>query len=186
MKYPTRILFAFGIVALCSCNSEERKIKEALKATVGESVQNYELKEYKLVETVFAKNISDSISHLESEIFTEQLFMKDDSTKLNQHYATIASNNSKKAGAPAFLRSDWDNINRSYKEWAKEIEDKLAEKWRKIDSIKAKEALWQNLIKDKDDLDVIFNVYSHSYYLNGVYKSEEVSLTPDYKVFKLK
>ncbi len=186
MKYTIKLLTTICVFTFCSCNSEDRKIKEALKATIEESTQNYELKEYKLVETVFAKNINDSISHLEAEIFTEQMFMKDDSTKLKQHYATIASNNSKKASAPAFLRSDWDNINRSYKEWAREIEEKLADKWEKIDSIKAKEALWQNLIKDKDDLDVIFNIYSHSYYLNGVYKSEEVSLTPDYKVFNLK
>jgi hypothetical protein len=183
---PTRILLKVVLIALISlcfvsCNSEDWKIKKALKEYTLNEGSKYKLTEYRIMETILKSNLEDSISGSEVSIEVNKEMMSLDSLLLNKYIAEKENCIISQRNAIYYLKSSYDDLIEGYQEWIDETEEKIKEKQDKIDSINENISEWESLINEADS-PVIYYVIKHHYILDEKHKEEIVLLTTEYEV----
>src|SRR5690606_9672591 len=109
------------LVSFCltSCNTEERKIKKALKEYALKNGTNYKLKDYLITETILKTNLEDSIKSRETSINAQKQLMKMDSSLLKKYVAEKKKNEIQKKHTRSYLVSTYNNLIR---DWQKMID----------------------------------------------------------------
>ena len=170
-----------ALLFLCSCSTEDSKIKEALESSISvDLVQGYELQEYMVLETILDMNVKDSITQYRSKLISNEFLIQSDSTRLKPILANMEDCKKERARTFYSLRSTYDRLIRDYEKMHDDIMLKIQEKEEEnkiLDSkIKKLESVLESLISP-----VVYYKVKHIYDLNGMRKEEIVTLDSNYK-----
>jgi len=175
-------LIVFISYAMVSCNTEDRKIKKALKESAINKGAKYELSEYRVVETILKSNLEDTISSRKISIMVQEELMEMDSIMLNSYIVKRDECKNQKQNTLSYLASSYNSLIRDYQKWIDEQEEKLNEKQTVIDSIRDNiQELESLILAAKTPL--VYYVIWHQYNLDNKYIEEKVFLNAEYKVF---
>ena len=166
---------------LVSCNSEDRKIKKALKENALTDGTKYKLTEYRIVETILKTNLKDSIKNSNVSIQVQKEMMKMDSLMLNKYIGEREQCKTQKQNTVWHLASTYDSLIEDWQEMIDEQEDKLKEKQEEIDKIEDKIKSWESLIVNTDS-PVIYYVIKHQYILDEKHIEENILLTTEFEI----
>jgi len=164
-----------------SCNTEDRKIKKALKECVLMEGSDYKLTEYRIVETILKSNLKDSISSSEVSIEVEKEMMRMDSLMLNKYVAEKEKCLLQQQNTSWHLKSSYSSLIRDWQKMSDEKEVELEEKQENIDDIKENIKGWESLINNSET-PIIYYVIKHQYILDEKRTERIVLLTTEYEV----
>ena len=167
-------------ILLCSCSSEDAKIKESLKGSIPIDVVNgYKLKEYSILETILDINIKDSITECWSRMSVNESLIQSDSARLKPILANMNDCKVQRANTFYYLRSTYDRLIRDYEEMHDDIILKIKEKEEENRNIKDKLKKLENVLETAIS-PIIYYKIKHVYDLDGMRKEEIVTLDFDY------
>ncbi|MCE5179770.1 MAG: hypothetical protein LLF81_11595 [Porphyromonadaceae bacterium] len=166
---------------LVSCNSEDRKIKKALKENALTDGTKYKLTEYRIIETILKTNLEDSITSGNISIRTQKEMMKMDSLMLKKYIGEREQCIIQKQNTLRYLASTYDGLIEDWQEMIDEQEEKLNEKQEEIDKIKDKVKSWESLIQNSYS-PVIYYIIKHQYVLDEKHIERKVLLTTDFQI----
>lgn len=176
------VIFALFICyGLVSCNTEERKIKKALKECALKEGTKYKLTEYKIVETILKSNLKDSIKSSEISIEVEKEMMRNDSLLLNKYIAQREQCKTQQKNTLYYLASSYNSIINDWQEMIDEKEEDLNEKQEEINKINENIKKWETLIQ-KAETPIIYYVIKHQYVLDEKHIGNIVLLTTDFQI----
>lgn len=178
------ILLVLLSIIIAGCNSENSRIKKALKTSIStEQVKNYKYKSHQILETLLRNNVLDSISLYESrnhmaeisiarkqqmkQIYKEKL---DDC--LRQQHNTLY-----------WLRSSYNSIIRDWQRMLDEAQVGIDEDSLTIVTISKRIEFFRQHLKETKS-PIVFYKVRHEYLLNGAYRSEDVILDSNYQLIK--
>ena len=182
----TRILLKVVFVlfmsyCIVSCNTEDRKIKKALKECALKDGSKYKLTEYRIIETILKSNLEDSIKSSEVSIEVEKEMMKMDSLMLNKYVAEREQCKIQQQNTLWHLSSSYNSIIKDWQKMIDEQEEELKEKEEKIDKIKENIKVWKSRIH-KAETPIIYYVIKHQYILDEKHIEKNVLLTTEYEI----
>lgn len=169
-----------ALLFLCSCSSEDSKIKEALESSISvDLVQGYELQEYMVVETILDMNVKDSITQYRSKLISNEFLIQSDSTRLKPILANMEDCKKERARTFYSLRSTYDRLIRDYKKMHDDIMLKIQEKEEENKTLGSKIKKLEGVLESLTSPVVYYKV-KHIYDLNGMRKEEIVTLDFNY------
>lgn len=166
--------------SVVSCNSEDRRIKKALKEYALLEGTKYKLDRYQISETILKSNLEDSIGSLKISITVQEQMMGTDSLLLNNYIAQREQCKKQQRNAPYFLASSYNSLIRDWQKMADEQEEKLNERQEKIDGFNADIKKWQTLISEAKT-PIVYYVIKTFYTLDGKFCEKIVLLNTEYK-----
>ena len=166
--------------SVVSCNSEDRRIKKALKEYALLEGTKYKLDRYQISETILKSNLEDSIGRLKFSITVQEQMMGTDSLLLNNYIAQREQCKKQQRNAPYFLASSYNSLIRDWQKMADEQEEKLNERQEKIDGFNADIKKWQTLISEAKT-PIVYYVIKTFYTLDGKFCEKIVLLNTEYK-----
>lgn len=170
--------------SLTSCNTEERKIKKALKEYALKNGSNYKLKDYRISETITKSNLNDSIKNRETSIQVEKQMMKLDSTLLNKYIAEKEKCEIQKRNTLSYLASTYNSLIRDWQKMIDEQNEKLNLKQEKIDALREEISGLESMIQNAKE-PIIYLVIQHRYILDEKHLENNVFLTTEYETLEL-
>ena len=180
MRHPLIILIGLCII-LFSCNSEDRKIKNALRNSIEVfEIHNYEYQSYLVLETLLSNNISDSISSVKLDNDFLNRRISSDSIRLKGLMNSIDNCKRQKTNTLYFLKSHYNSIIRDYQEMISDINMQIEEKKNKIAKNDSIIAFWEKHIS-KSESPIVFYKVKHTYKINGLCKETVVLLDSEYQ-----
>lgn len=183
MRYPLIILIGLCIL-LCSCNSEDRKIKNALRNSIEASeIHNYEYQSHLVLETLLSNNISDSISSVKLDNDSINRRISSDSIRLIELMDNIDDCKRQQANTLYFLRSHYSSIIRDYQEMVSDINMQIEEKQNRIAKNDSIIAFWEKYMS-QSETPIVFYKVKHTYKINGMCKESVVLLDSKYNFIK--
>jgi len=182
----THILLKVVIVltifhGLVSCNSEDRKIKKALKENSLTDGTKYKLTEYRIVETILKTNLEDSIKSCNVSIQVQKEMMKMDSLMINKYIGEREQCKKQKQNTVWHLASTYASLIEDWQDMIDEQEEKLKEKQEEIDKINDNIKSWESLILNTDS-PIIYYVIRHQYILDEKHIEKIVLLTTEFEI----
>ena len=169
-----------ALLFLCSCSSEDSKIKEALESSISvDLVQGYELQEYMVVETILDMNVKDSITQYRSKLISNEFLIQSDSTRLKPILANMEDCKKERARTFYSLRSTYDRLIRDYKKMHDDNMQKIQEKEEENKTLGSKIKKLEGVLESLTSPVVYYKV-KHIYDLNGMRKEEIVTLDFNY------
>ncbi len=163
-----------------SCNTEDRRIKKALKEYALQEGTKYKLDRYQISETILKSNLEDSIRKSKNSIEVQRRMMSTDSLLLNNYIAQREQCKKQQRNAPYFLASSYNSLIRDWQKMADEQEEKLSERQSKIDEINIDIEKWKSLISEAKTPIVYYEIKTF-YTLDGKYCEKTVLLNTEYK-----
>lgn len=171
-------------IFLLSCNSEDSKIKEALKSAIPtEMVKNYEYKSHQIVETILDSNIKDSISALESANTVKIMLLEEKDKKKEYYLAQIAQMKRQQQTTLPWLRGDYRGIIRDWQRMLDDVNREMKQDSLVMDSLNKRIDYFNGCIEGADS-PIIFYKVKHEYMLSGAYHCDEVVLDSRYQLVK--
>jgi hypothetical protein len=167
-------------LSVVSCNTEDRRIKKALKEYALKEGAKYKLDRYQISETILKSNLEDSIRKSEISIEVQKQMMGTDSLLLENYIAQREQCKKQQRNTSYFLASSYNSIIRDWQKMIDEQEKKLSERQAKIDDINAVIEKWQSLISEAKT-PIVYYVIKSFYTLDGKYCEKTVLLTTEYK-----
>ena len=122
------VFILFISYCFVSCNTEDRKIKKALKEYALKNGSKYKLTEYRIIETIMKSNLEDSIKKYEVAIEVEKEMMTMDSLMLNKYIAEREQCKKQQRSTVWHLSSSYNSIINDWQRMIDEQEEKLKEK----------------------------------------------------------
>ena len=167
---------------MCSCDSEDSKIKESLKSTVpAEMVENYEYRSHQIIETILDSNLKDSISSLESLNITKEMLLEDKNKQKIFYLAKIDEMKHQQQTTLPWLRGDYSSIIRDWQRMLDDINREMKEDSLEMDSVNQRIEYFNNSLEGADS-PIIFYKVKHEYMLSGAYHCDEVMLDSKYQI----
>ena len=183
-KFIAPYLIVLLSIFMYSCNSEESKIKDALKNSIPvEMVKDYEYKSHQILETILDSNIKDSISSLESKIAVRIMLLEEKDEKRKYYLAQIDEMKRQQQTTLPWLRGDYKGL---IKDWQRMLDDANKDMKKDsliMDSINKRIDCLNNYIEGADS-PIIFYKIKHEYMLSGAYHCDEVVLDSKYQLVK--
>lgn len=171
-------------IFMYSCNSEDSKIKEALKSTIPtEVVKNYEYKSHQIVETILDSNIKDSISALESDNTVKIMLLEEKDKKKEYYLAQIAQMKHQQQTTLPWLRGDYRGLIRDWQRMLDDVNREMKQDSLVMDSLNKRIDYFNDCIEGADS-PIIFYKVKHEYMLSGAYHCDEVVLDSKYQLVK--
>jgi len=166
--------------SVVSCNSEDRRIKRALKEYALQEGRKYKLDRYQISETILKSNLEDSISISKISIKLREEKMGADSLLLNNLIEQREQCKIQQRNAPYHLAYLYNSLIRDWQKMVDDQEERLNEKQKKIEEINADIEKWQTLISEAKT-PIVYYVIKAFYTLDGKYYEKVVLLNTEYK-----
>ena len=171
-------------IFLFSCNSEDSKIKDALKSTIpSEMTKNYQYKSHQVLETILDSNIKDSISSVESKITVREMFLEEKNEKKDYYLAQIDEMKRQQQTTLPWLRGDYRGLIRDWQRMLDDVNKEMKQDSVFMDSLNNRIDYFNSCIEDADS-PIIFYKIKHEYMLSGAYHCDEVVLDSKYQLVK--
>lgn len=177
------VFILFISYCFVSCNTEDRKIKKALKEYALKNGSKYKLTEYRIIETIMKSNLEDSIKKYEVAIEVEKEMMTMDSLMLNKYIAEREQCKKQQRSTVWHLSSSYNSIINDWQRMIDEQEEKLKEKQKNISNFKVDVNFWKLLVH-KAETPIVFYIIKHNFVLDEKHIESNVFLTTEYEVIK--
>ena len=177
------VFILFISYCFVSCNTEDRKIKKALKEYALKNGSKYKLTEYRIIETIMKSNLEDSIKKYEVAIEVEKEMMTMDSLMLNKYIAEREQCKKHQSSTVWHLSSSYNSIINDWQRMIDEQEEKLKEKQKNISNFKVDVNFWKLLVH-KAETPIVFYIIKHNFVLDEKHIESNVFLTTEYEVIK--
>ncbi len=173
------------LIPLCfACTSEEKSIRKSLQSSIIESDKNnYQYVSHVLLETLLKSNITDTISSLKAEIFTNESLMQMDSARLSEIQSNIDECKALRANTMFFLRSTYDGIISDYNKMKVDIEENINNRLNIIALCEEKVDFLSKAMYEAES-PIVFYKVKHSYKMRGAYKDTIVFMNDKYEIVK--
>jgi len=166
--------------SVVSCNTEDSRIKKALKEYALKEGVKYKFDRYQISETILKSNLEDSIRKSKISIEVQRQMMSGDSILLNNYIVQREQCKKQQRNTSYFLASSYNSIIRDWQKMIDEQEEKLSKRQEKIDNINVGIEKWQSLISEAKT-PIVYYVIKSFYTLDGKYCEKTVLLTTEYK-----
>ncbi len=178
------VLIAMQALIMIGCNSENAKIKRALKSSIPvELLNNYKYKSHQIIETLLRSSVQDSLSSYEISNRLAETSIDRKNQMKDTYLENLEDCKRQKRNTLYWLRSSYDIIIRDWERMLNDVEEEIAEDSLKIAVNNDKISFFRHHL-DITDSPIIFYKIRHEYQLSGAYRREDVTLDANYQLVK--
>lgn len=183
-RIGSKLLIATLAIMMVGCNSENAKIKRALKSSIPvESVNNYKYKSHQIIETLLRGSVQDSISSYETSNRVTEMSIEHKNQMKDTYMENLEDCKRQKRNTLYWLRSSYDSIIRDWERMLGDVKEEIAEDSLKIAANNEKISFFRQHLENTDS-PIVFYKVRHEYQLSGAYRREDVVLDANYQLVK--